>query len=107
MGRPHRIPSGLVCETDLPKGRNRRIAAGRNQKVKAKHKTWMSTSTETITGLVQSEYKYGFITDVETDAAPPGLNEDIIRLISRKKREPDWLLEWRLRAYRHWTMMQT
>jgi Fe-S cluster assembly protein SufB len=67
----------------------------------------MSTSAETITGLVQSDYKYGFITDVESDSAPPGLNEDIIRLISRKKNEPDWLLEWRLKAYRHWTTMQS
>src|SRR6187431_1732056 len=61
----------------------------------------MSTSADTITGLVQGEYKYGFITDVETDSAPPGLNEDIIRLISHKKSEP----EWRLKAYRHWMTM--
>ncbi|MCI0534381.1 MAG: Fe-S cluster assembly protein SufB [Verrucomicrobiales bacterium] len=66
----------------------------------------MSTSAETITGLVQSEYKYGFVTDVETDSAPPGLNEGIIRLISHKKNEPEWLLEWRLKAYRHWTTVQ-
>src|SRR5271165_110096 len=62
----------------------------------------MSTATETIEGLVQKEYKYGFITDVESDSAPPGLNEDIIRLISTKKKEPQWLLDWRLKAYRHW-----
>jgi Fe-S cluster assembly protein SufB len=62
----------------------------------------MSTATETIEGLVKQDYKYGFYTDVETDSAPPGLNEDIIRLISRKKNEPDWLTEWRLKAYRHW-----
>jgi Fe-S cluster assembly protein SufB len=65
----------------------------------------MSTPTDTIEQLVKTEYKYGFYTDVETDAAPPGLNEDIIRLISTKKKEPDWLLEWRLKAYRHWTTM--
>src|SRR6266498_1001220 len=65
----------------------------------------MSTATETIEGLVKQEYKYGFYTDVETDAAPPGLNEDIIRLISTKKNEPEWLTEWRLKAYRHWTTM--
>jgi Fe-S cluster assembly protein SufB len=65
----------------------------------------MSTATETIEGLVQKEYKYGFYTDVETDAAPPGLNEDIIRLISTKKREPEWLTEWRLKSYRHWLTM--
>jgi Fe-S cluster assembly protein SufB len=65
----------------------------------------MSTATETIEGLVKQEYKYGFYTDVEADSAPPGLNEDIIRLISTKKGEPDWLLDWRLKAYRHWLTM--
>ena len=65
----------------------------------------MSTATETIEGLVKQEYKYGFVTDVETDSAPPGLNEDIIRLISAKKKEPAWMTEWRLKAYRHWLTM--
>ena len=65
----------------------------------------MPTATETIEGLVKQEYKYGFYTDVETESAPPGLNEDIIRLISAKKKEPAWLTEWRLKAYRHWTTM--
>ena len=65
----------------------------------------MSTATETIEGLVKQEYKYGFYTDVETESAPPGLNEDIIRLISAKKKEPEWLTEWRLKAYRHWLTM--
>jgi Fe-S cluster assembly protein SufB len=51
-------------------------------------------------------YKYGFYTDVETDAAPPGLNEDIIRLISSKKQEPQFMLDWRLKAYRHWLTMK-
>jgi Fe-S cluster assembly protein SufB len=66
----------------------------------------MSTATDTIEGLVKTEYKYGFFTDIEADAAPPGLNEDIVRLISRKKQEPEWLLEWRLKAYRHWLTMK-
>jgi Fe-S cluster assembly protein SufB len=66
----------------------------------------MSTATETIEGLVQQEYKYGFVTDVETESAPPGLNENIIRLISHKKKEPEWLLEWRLKAFRHWQTMK-
>jgi Fe-S cluster assembly protein SufB len=66
----------------------------------------MSTATETIEGLVQQEYKYGFVTDVETESAPPGLNENIISLISTKKKEPEWLLEWRLKAYRHWQTMK-
>ena len=65
----------------------------------------MSTATETIEGFVKKEYKYGFVTDLETDSLPPGLNEDVIRLISAKKKEPEWLLEWRLKAYRHWLTM--
>src|SRR5512138_520474 len=65
----------------------------------------MSTATETIEGFVKREYRYGFVTDVETDSAPPGLNEDIVRLISKKKNEPEWLLEWRLKAFRHWQTM--
>ncbi len=66
----------------------------------------MSTATETIEGLVKQEYKYGFFTDVEADSAPPGLNEDIVRLISAKKNEPEFMLEWRLKAYRHWLTMK-
>src|SRR5881296_1690877 len=66
----------------------------------------MSTATETIEGFVKQEYKYGFYTDVEVDAAPPGLNEDIIRLISSKKNEPEWLTDLRLKAYRHWLTMK-
>jgi len=66
----------------------------------------MSTATETIEGLVRKEYKYGFYTDVEADSAPPGLNEDIVRLISKKKNEPEFLLNWRLKAFRHWLTMK-
>src|SRR5882724_10493699 len=65
----------------------------------------MSTATETIEDLVKTEYKYGFVTDVETESAPPGLSEDTIRMISHKKNEPEWLTEWRLKAYRHWLTM--
>jgi Fe-S cluster assembly protein SufB len=65
----------------------------------------MSTATETIEGLVRKEYKYGFITDVEADSAPPGLNEDIVEFISAKKNEPKFMLDWRLKAYRHWLTM--
>ncbi len=57
----------------------------------------MSSPVET---LVNKEYKYGFVTDIESDLAPRGLNEDIIRLISSKKGEPQWLLDWRLKAFR-------
>jgi Fe-S cluster assembly protein SufB len=67
---------------------------------------FMPTATDTIEGLVQTEYKYGFVTDVETESAPPGLNEDIIRLISRKKNEPTWMTDWRLKAYRHWLTLE-
>ena len=62
----------------------------------------MSNSSDTIETLANQEYKWGFVTDIESDAIPRGLNEDVVRLISAKKREPDWLLEWRLKAYRHW-----
>ncbi len=66
----------------------------------------MSTSTEAIEQLVNTEYKYGFVSDIETDVVPPGLDEDVIRLISLKKHEPDFMLDWRLRSYRHWLTMK-
>ncbi len=66
----------------------------------------MSTAERTIEELATQEYKYGFVTDVEADAVPRGLNEDIVREISRRKGEPEWLLEWRLKAYRAWQGMQ-
>lgn len=59
----------------------------------------------TAPGKEPDSYKYGFVTDIETDAIPPGLNEDVIRLISAKKNEPEWMLEARLKAYRHWLTM--
>jgi len=62
----------------------------------------MSSSVER---LVNKEYKYGFVTDIESDVAPKGLSEDIVRLISAKKHEPEWLLEWRLKAFRGWQKM--
>jgi Fe-S cluster assembly protein SufB len=65
----------------------------------------MSTELSTIQRLTKSEYKYGFTTDIETDVAPKGLNENIIRLISSKKNEPAFMLEWRLKAFRHWQKM--
>jgi Fe-S cluster assembly protein SufB len=66
----------------------------------------MPTENQEIELLAKQEYKYGFVTDIEMDIAPRGLNEDIIRLISSKKHEPQWLLEWRLKAYRHWLTME-
>jgi Fe-S cluster assembly protein SufB len=59
-----------------------------------------------ITQVTAGEYKYGFVTDIETETIPRGLNEDVIRLISSKKMEPDWLLEFRLKAFRHWQSME-
>ena len=66
----------------------------------------MSSDSMMLEELAKSEYKYGFTTDIETDTVPPGLNEDVIRLISAKKEEPKWLLEWRLKAYRHWLTLE-
>ncbi|MGB9605530.1 MAG: Fe-S cluster assembly protein SufB [Bryobacteraceae bacterium] len=66
----------------------------------------MSSATQDIQALTEQEYKYGFETPIETEAFPPGLNEDIIREISRRKREPEFLLQWRLKAYRHWLTMK-
>lgn len=66
----------------------------------------MSTEIKTIENIANTEYKYGFVTDVETDSAPKGLNEDIVRFISAKKGEPEWMTEWRLKAYRHWLTMK-
>jgi Fe-S cluster assembly protein SufB len=65
----------------------------------------MSTSTEVIQDLANREYKYGFVTDIERDDIPRGLSEEVVRLISAKKNEPEWLLEWRLKAYRTWLTM--
>jgi Fe-S cluster assembly protein SufB len=65
----------------------------------------MSTPTTDLDALTSQDYKYGFVTDIETETVPPGLNEDIVRWISAKKKEPEFLLEWRLKAYRHWTTM--
>lgn len=66
----------------------------------------MNTSKDTIHELAQQEYKYGFVTDIEQEILPAGLNEEVVRLISRKKEEPDFMLDWRLKAYRHWLKME-
>ena len=67
----------------------------------------MVATTETIAAVEDAtgSYKYGFVTDIETEKAPKGLNEDVIRFISAKKDEPEWMLEWRLKAYRYWQKM--
>jgi Fe-S cluster assembly protein SufB len=66
----------------------------------------MPTTTDTLERFTTQDYKWGFVTDIETEAAPKGLSEDIISMISAKKKEPQWLLDWRLKAYRHWLTME-
>ena len=67
----------------------------------------MPTVTETVEQVQEvAKYKYGFVTDIEADTAPKGLSEDIVRFISAKKNEPEWLLEWRLKAYAHWLTLE-
>jgi len=66
----------------------------------------MNTSTYNPEELVNREYKYGFVTDIETDTVPRGLNKEIVRLISGKKNEPSFMLDWRLKAYRHWEKLE-
>lgn len=61
--------------------------------------------TALLEEITNSEYKYGFVSNLEVDEAPKGLNEDIVRFISAKKNEPEWMLEWRLKAYRHWVTL--
>src|ERR1700704_1098424 len=66
----------------------------------------MSTEIDTLEELVNRDYQWGFVTDIEADSVAPGLNEDVIRLISAKKGEPEFMLEWRLKAYRHWVGLE-
>ena len=66
----------------------------------------MSGETSTIDKMVDQKYQHGFVTDIESDTIPPGLSEDVIRAISARKNEPQWLLEWRLEAYKHWLEME-
>ena len=66
----------------------------------------MKPATNSVEDLTRSEYKYGFVTDIESDTIPAGLSEDVIRIISAKKHEPDFMLEWRLEAYRYWAKLE-
>ena len=66
----------------------------------------MSTTAKTLEAVANREYKWGFVSDIEADALPPGLTEDVVCAISAKKKEPEFMLEWRLRAYRHWLKME-
>ena len=73
--------------------------------MKKEHYIDMKKTGSDLLNVINSPYKEGFETIVKSDVVPKGLNEDIIRLISQKKNEPDWLLEYRLKAYRHWLTM--
>ena len=66
----------------------------------------MSGESSDIHSLVEQKYQHGFVTDIESETLPPGLSEDVIRSISARKKEPEWLLEWRLKAYKHWLGME-
>lgn len=66
----------------------------------------MSAKQETVEDLVKAGYEHGFVSEVESDTLPPGLNKDTIRFISRKKKEPQWMLDYRLKAYEHWLQME-
>src|SRR5262249_48132366 len=63
-------------------------------------------ANQEIAAFTRSEYKAGFVTDIEQETLPPGLSEDVIRFLSAKKGEPEWLTDWRLKAYRHWLTMK-
>ena len=65
----------------------------------------MTSENAVLEEFARREYEHGFVTDIEADAIGPGLSEDVVRLISQKKGEPDWMLEWRLKAYRHWVTL--
>src|SRR5438874_1956328 len=66
----------------------------------------MTEDLKILDDVTQSEYKWGFVSNIESDNAPKGLNEDIVRFISAKKKEPQWLLDWRLKAFRYWMSLQ-
>ena len=68
---------------------------------------FMAEQKQQIEEFVPSEYSAGFVTDIESDSLPPGLSEDVVRQISAIKGEPEFLLEWRLKAYRHWLTLET
>ena len=66
----------------------------------------MSEENTALRELAESEYKYGFVSKIEEDSLPPGLNEDTVRFIAKKKNEPEWLLEWRRAAFARWQTME-
>ena len=66
----------------------------------------MTKRNQIIDSAISQEYEYGFVTDIDQETIPPGLNEDVIGIISSKKDEPEWMLKWRLKAYRQWLKME-
>ena len=66
----------------------------------------MSTKNKDVVQLIEQKYRHGFVTDIESETVPPGLDEDVLRLLSRKKQEPQFMLDWRLKSYRHWLTMK-
>ncbi|MCO6474012.1 MAG: Fe-S cluster assembly protein SufB, partial [Melioribacteraceae bacterium] len=66
----------------------------------------MSDEKKVLDEVTKSDYKWGFVSDIEAEDFPIGLNEDVIRMISAKKEEPEWMTEWRLKAFRHWQTME-
>ena len=66
----------------------------------------MSNEQSIINNNLKKDYEYGFVTEIESDTLAPGLNENVIRIISSKKREPEWLLKWRLKSYKKWLKMK-
>ena len=67
----------------------------------------MNKQNPEFENLVAAQYKHGFVTDIESDTLPPGLDESVVRVISKKKNEPEFLLNWRLKAFAHWQTMET
>src|SRR5262245_8736662 len=98
--------SQRIFESDHSRGFGR----GENSNSREASSSWtrdfMTDTTSTVEQFAKRDYKYGFVTDIEQETIRPGLDEDVIRLISEKKGEPQWLTEWRLKAYRHWLTMK-
>lgn len=91
---------------DSNKNNNQASSEEEKNRSKEEPKSVQTNSDQIIDDVTNGEYKYGFVSDIETEIIPAGLNEDVIRLISSKKGEPEWLLEFRLKAYRHWLTLE-
>lgn len=92
--QPHRERRKLTCRAEAPEG-----ATAAPEKAKA-------SSDDTIQQFLQRDYKWGFVSNIESVQIPKGLSEDTVRIISAKKQEPEWMLEFRLNAFRQWLKMQ-